>query len=124
MMIRKTMKLGAALLGAAVLFAPALLAQTVDESLPPIDAGTHALFYRLGGGPAVPAPGSNYVSQRVTARFKGGFGYSCGEFNFQENLSQMVNQLETQVREIPMQLQNAFWQFQSLFLVAILLPKN
>ncbi len=78
-----------------------------DESLPLIDVETHALYYRLGGGAAVPAPGSGYVTHRVTARLKGGFNYSCGEFDFQNNISQMINQIENQVREIPMQLQNA-----------------
>ena len=85
----------------------ATYAQVVDESLPAVDAGTQTLFYRLGGGRVVPAPGSGFVTHRVTARFKGGFGYSCGEFDFQNNVSQMINQIETRVREIPMQLQNA-----------------
>ena len=78
-----------------------------DPSLPIIDISTHALFYKLGGGGAVPPPGSGYVTHRVTARFKGGLNYSCGEFDFQNNLSQMINQIETQTRQIPMQLQNA-----------------
>jgi len=82
-------------------------AQTADPSLPIIDLSTHALFYKLGGGKAVPAPGSGRVTHHVTAHFKGGFGYSCGAFDFQDNLTQMINQIETQVREIPMQLQNA-----------------
>ena len=85
----------------------ATYAQVVDESLPAVDAGTQTLFYRLGGGRVVPAPGSGFVTHRVTARLKGGFGYSCGEFDFQNNVSQMINQIETRVREIPMQLQNA-----------------
>ncbi|MCP4983002.1 MAG: hypothetical protein GY935_21210, partial [Gammaproteobacteria bacterium] len=78
-----------------------------DPSLPIIDVSTHALFYKLGGGSAIPAPGSGQVTHHVTAHFKGGFGYSCGEFDFQDNMSQMINQIQTQVREIPMQLQNA-----------------
>ena len=78
-----------------------------DPSLPIVDDSTHTLFYRLGGGRVVPAPGSGLVTHRVTARFKGGFGYSCGEFDFQNNVAEMINQIETRVREIPMQLQNA-----------------
>ena len=85
----------------------AVFAQAVDESLPAVDASTHTLFYKLGGGRVVPAPGSSYVTHRVTARIKGGFGYSCGEFDFQNNVAQMINQIETRVREIPIQLQNA-----------------
>ena len=85
----------------------AVFAQVVDESLPEVDASTHTLFYKLGGGRVVPAPGSSYVTHRVTARIKGGFGYSCGEFDFQNNVAQMINQIETRVREIPIQLQNA-----------------
>ena len=78
-----------------------------DPTLPNVDDGTHVLFYKLGGGRVVPAPGSGFVTHRVTARIKGGFGYSCGEFDFQNNVSEMINQIETRVREIPMQLQNA-----------------
>jgi integrating conjugative element protein (TIGR03755 family) len=78
-----------------------------DPTLPNVDDGTHVLFYKLGGGRVVPAPGSGFVTHRVSARFKGGFGYSCGEFDFQNNVSEMINQIETRVREIPMQLQNA-----------------
>ena len=78
-----------------------------DPTLPNVDDGTHMLFYKLGGGRVVPAPGSGFVTHRVTARFKGGFGYSCGEFDFQNNVAEMINQIETRVREIPMQLQNA-----------------
>ncbi len=62
-----------------------------DPSLPVIDISTHALFYKLGGGSAVPAPGSGQVTHHVTAHFKGGFGYSCVQFDFQNNLSQMIN---------------------------------
>ena len=78
-----------------------------DPTLPKIDDSTDLLFLKLGGGKVVPAPGSGYVTHRVTARLKLGFGYSCGEFDFQDNIAQMINQIETRVREIPMQLQNA-----------------
>ncbi len=85
------------------LFANQLLAQ----ELPNVDSENQTWFYKLGGGKVVYPPGSGYVTHTVTARFKGGFGYSCGKFDFHENLTQMINQIETKVRQIPLQLQSA-----------------
>jgi integrating conjugative element protein (TIGR03755 family) len=78
-----------------------------NPTLPRADDSTQSLFYKLGGGKVIPAPGSGFVNHRITARFKGGFGYSCGEFDFQDNVSEMINEIETKARELPIQLQNA-----------------
>jgi integrating conjugative element protein (TIGR03755 family) len=77
-----------------------------DPSLPKADESTQGLFYKLGGGRIVPAPGSGFVTHRITARLKIGFGYSCGEFNYQDNITEMINEIETKLRELPVQLQN------------------
>lgn len=78
-----------------------------NDQYPEISSETDQLRYLLGGGRVVPLPGSNYITTRVTANLQANISYSCGKFDFQNNLSQMINQLEDQVREIPMQLQNA-----------------
>jgi integrating conjugative element protein (TIGR03755 family) len=109
--VRKTMKNSqqikvakfALILG--IIFSGSAHAQ--DPTLPRADDSTQSLFYKLGGGRVVPAPGSGFVTHRVTARLKLGFGYSCGEFDFHDNVAQMINQIEDKAREIPMQLQNA-----------------
>lgn len=87
---------------------PCLQAQAAGvSSLPKVGNQNDLLFYALGGGPVVPQPGSDMITTRVTARFKLGMNYSCGKFNFQNNVAQMVNQVKTQVRQLPMQLQGA-----------------
>jgi integrating conjugative element protein (TIGR03755 family) len=111
--VRKTMKniqqikLAKFALILGVIFSGSSYAQDPDPTLPRADDSTHSLLYKLGGGKVIPAPGSGFVTHRVTARLKLGFGYSCGEFDFHDNVAQMINQIEDKAREIPMQLQNA-----------------
>lgn len=83
------------------------IAQTTDPSYAELPDSTDILTYRLGGARVVPIPGSGYITYKVDAHFKAGLGYSCGEFDFHQNLSQMINQIQTQARQIPIQLQNA-----------------
>ncbi len=90
-----------------ILFLALFTNQLLAQELPEVDTENQTWFYKLGGGKVVYPPGSGYVTHIVTARFKGGFGYSCGEFDFHENLTQMINQVETKIRQIPLQLQSA-----------------
>lgn len=82
-------------------------AHAAPENAPPVPADMSDLYYRLGGGHYLPPPGANMVSYNVRARFRLGLGYSCGDFNFHENLQQMINQMMTQIRQIPGQLTTA-----------------
>jgi len=74
---------------------------------PPISVNVDQVYYHLGGGEALPRPASGFTSFNIRARFTAGFGYSCGKFNYHDNIQQMVNQLKTKVRAIPSQLQTA-----------------
>jgi len=64
-------------------------------------------YYHLGGGRILPPPGAGVTTFNISARFKVGLGYSCGKFNFQDNVTQMVNQMTSRVRQIPGQLTTA-----------------
>jgi len=74
---------------------------------PQIPANISSAYYYLGGGQIIPPPGAGATTFNISARFKVGLGYSCGKFNFQDNIQQMVNQMLTQVRQLPGQLQTA-----------------
>lgn len=74
---------------------------------PLLDSTTDRLEYTLGGGRAVPPPGSKFIKHAVTANLDFRSSYSCGKFDFQTNISDAVNNIKTEIREIPMQLQNA-----------------
>lgn len=78
-----------------------------NAARPTIDAHVAELIYYIGGGKATPPPGAGFRSHSIQARIRAGFSYSCGEFNYHSNISQMINQIEDQVRQIPGQLQNA-----------------
>ncbi len=73
----------------------------------PVPAEISGLYYHLGGGRYLPPPGSNMSSYNIAARYRVGLGYSCGQFNFQDNITTMVNQMMTRVRQVPSQLTSA-----------------
>ncbi|VAW67436.1 hypothetical protein MNBD_GAMMA08-2088 [hydrothermal vent metagenome] len=82
---------------------PVQSAETAEKA-PLMSTSIGDLYYQLGGGKVLPPPGANYTTFRIDARFKGGFGYSCGKFNYRDNISQMVNQIKSQARQLPGQL--------------------
>ena len=77
----------------------------LNEQQMPSDASP--FYYILGGGQALPRPASNFTTSRITANLRAGVGYTCGQFNFQQNLQQMVNQFTSRVRQLPGQLTGA-----------------
>ncbi len=72
-----------------------------------VPAEISGLYYHLGGGRYLPPPGANMSSYNISARYKVGLGYSCGQFDFQDNLTTMVNQMMSKVRQVPSQLTTA-----------------
>jgi len=81
--------------------------QSAPENASQIPANIGYTYYQLGGGRIIPPPGAGATTFSISARFKVGLGYSCGKFNFQDNIRQMVNQMATQVRQLPGQLTTA-----------------
>lgn len=80
---------------------------TARAAPPDVPAEVSDLYYRLGGGQYLPPPGAMYSTFNIRSRFKIGLGYSCGKFNFVENLEQMVNTYRTKARQLPGQLEVA-----------------
>jgi len=80
---------------------------TVKADGPPVSVNVGDVYYQLGGGEALPRPAAGFTSFNIRARFTAGFGYSCGKFNFHHNLEQMINQLMSNIRALPGQLQTA-----------------
>lgn len=85
---------------AATVFTGSVLA----DSAPTVPVESGDIFYRLGGGKVLFPPGSTYTSYRIRARIKVGLGYSCGKFNFQDNIKQMIDEWLIKIRGIPSQL--------------------
>lgn len=79
----------------------------VSQAAPEVSATVGDLYYRLGGGKALPPPGAGFTTFNLRSRFTAGTGYSCGQFNFHENIEQIINQWMDRVRAIPSQLQSA-----------------
>ena len=79
----------------------------VSQAAPEVSATVGDLYYRLGGGKALPPPGAGFTTFNLRSRFTAGTGYSCGQFNFHENIEQIINQWLDRVRAIPSQLQSA-----------------
>lgn len=71
---------------------------------PDVPANMGTLYYRLGGGKSLPPPGAFANSFNITSRFKVGLGYSCGKFDFQNNITKMVNQFKAKARQLPGQM--------------------
>lgn len=89
---------------AAVVLATSCMPTTSFGAAPEVPADISGIYYRLGGGSFLPPPGAMNPSFNIRSRLKMGIGYSCGSFNFQNNLSQMVNQFQTKARQLPGQL--------------------
>jgi len=94
------------LLFTTLLFLSSLNVAHSGES-PKVSGNNELLNYYLGGGKVVPQPGSDMITNRVKARLQLGLSYSCGKFNFQENIAEMINNIKDKVRQIPLQLQAA-----------------
>ena len=95
------------LLALLLLMAGITAVQSAPEHASQIPANISSTYYHLGGGRIIPPPGAGATTFSISARFKVGLGYSCGKFNFQDNIRQMVNQMTTQVRQLPGQLTTA-----------------
>ncbi len=78
-----------------------------NEPRPSINADVGELIYHIGGGKVIPRPGAGFRSFNIRARLRAGFSYSCGKFDFHNNIEQMINQIKDKVRQIPGQLQMA-----------------
>ena len=74
---------------------------------PKLSTTVGELYYRLGGGKVLPPPGAGFTTFAIRSRFTAGFGGTCGKFDFQLNVSQVINQFKSRIREIPGQLQSA-----------------
>ena len=80
---------------------------TMAVEPPNLSATVGELYYRLGGGKVLPPPGAGFTTFAIRSRFTAGFGGSCGQFDFHQNITQMINQWKNRIREIPGQLQTA-----------------
>lgn len=70
----------------------------------PLYKKTDEFFYTLGGGRAIPRSATGYVTYRIGARFTYTPGYSCGQFNLEQNLEQALNRIRDQITGLPDQL--------------------
>ena len=77
------------------------------QAAPEVSATVGDLYYRLGGGKVLPPPGAGYTTFNLRSRFTGGFGMSCGQFNYHQNVQQVINEWKSRVRQIPGQLKAA-----------------
>lgn len=75
---------------------------------PEVPASIGRLYYQIGGGKLLPPPGSGIYTFRIRSTFNTGYGYTCGTFNYHSNITQMINQFLTRVRQIPGQMMDAF----------------
>lgn len=91
----------------AALISSSAMVIAAEQTATSIPAGVGGEYYTLGGGSVLPPPGSGRITFNIRARLQLGFGYSCGKFNFQNNISQMINQFRQRVRQLPGQLQQA-----------------
>lgn len=78
-----------------------------SPAAPEVSVDIGRLYYEIGGGKALPPPGSGIHTFEITSKLHMEYGYSCGTFSYHDNISQMVNQFMSQVRQIPSQLMDA-----------------
>ncbi len=90
-----------------MIFMSGSIVTTTYAAAPEVPNDISDLYYRLGGGQFLPPPGALNPSFNIRSRFKIGLGYSCGQFDFQNNVKQMVNQYRTKMRQLPGQLKAA-----------------
>ncbi|WP_157496727.1 hypothetical protein [Hahella ganghwensis] len=83
------------------LFVSTARSESVPSSIGPI-------YYKIGGGRAVGSPLTGFDTIKLTVGFTSSFGYSCGQFNPHETVTQMINQIKDSLRELPSQLTAAF----------------
>lgn len=92
-------------LGVAV--AAAMMMNGAGARAEPVTAYVDQFFYMLGGGKAIPPAAAGYVTYRIGARFTINPGYSCGKFDLDQNLSEAMNRIRTQLQGLPDQLSTA-----------------
>ena len=95
------------IIGVTLLSMKLQMANAAEQTAAPVSVGVGGEYYTLGGGAVLPPPGSGRVTFNINARLQVGFGYSCGKFNFHDNISQMINQFQQRLRQLPGQLQQA-----------------
>lgn len=78
-----------------------------SPAAPEVSVDIGRLYYEIGGGKALPPPGSGIHTFNITSKLHMEYGYSCGKFSYHDNISQMINQFMSQVRQIPSQLMDA-----------------
>lgn len=78
------------------------------HSTPEVSGDIGRLYYEIGGGKLLPPPGAGVYTFNIRSSFNTGYGYSCGAFNYHSNITQMINQFLSRVRQIPGQLMDAF----------------
>ncbi len=91
----------------SVLFVSTVASAAADDDTPIISGRIGKYYYTIGGGKVLPPPSTRMSTYRVTARFRGGVGYSCGKFDLKENVKQMFNEMEDEIRELPNELMTA-----------------
>ncbi len=96
------------IIGITLLTSNIQMVDASEQTASPVSVGVGGEYYTLGGGAVLPPPGSGRVTFNINARLQVGFGYSCGKFNFSNNITQMINQLRDRVRQLPGQFQDAF----------------
>lgn len=74
------------------------------ETRPGVSIHIGEQYYHLGGGAAIPPPGAGFRSFSIKAKLKMGYSYSCGKFDYHNNLEDMINQINSRVQELPDQL--------------------
>jgi len=94
-------------IGIALFSLESQIVQAAEQTAAPVSVGVGSEYYTLGGGQVLPPPGSGRVTFNINARLQVGFGYSCGKFNFHNNIEQMINQFQSRLRQLPGQLQQA-----------------
>lgn len=99
----------------ALILAIASVTTSVEGATPPTNDNDPYIsfrlgeeYYSLGGGKVMPPPTSSLTSYSVSANFKAYIGYSCGEFDLQENIKAQFNNIVAGIEGIPDQLMNAF----------------
>jgi integrating conjugative element protein (TIGR03755 family) len=82
--------------------------QTIHAA-PEVSVDIGRFYYQIGGGKLLPPPGSGiYTFSMHSPIIDFNFAHSCGAFNYHSNITQMVNQFTTHMRQIPGQLMDAF----------------
>ena len=80
-------------------------AYALEEARIPSNASP--FYYVIGGGQSLPRPAAGFQTTRLRSTLRAGLGYNCGQFNFAQNLAQMINQFNSKARQLPGQMTGA-----------------